>query len=414
MQHHNELIVGLNNELPVQPLTVEFCMNRSIWWSSIAMLVSGVLTGAAGAQAAAPQKASRGLKVPAAPVILAPPELAAINAKRISLLPSYDSQGDADHLHGVIRIHGTELTQHLIHLWEDGFLKQYPLPRFNDLMWPTGFSGLAADTADINVMGHDAWYSDLKALEGMWVYDPQEVIYATGAFNLRKGNTPATIFFVNKDTPLSGLTIDQLDGIFGAQRSGGWKGTHWDTSAARGPEKDIRTWGQLGLTGEWADKQIHVYVLDSTMSNWSGMIQKVAFHGGDKWNPTMHEIVRGGVELPADAEIVADVAEDKYGIGFNLARVVQSNPGVKAVPIAKTAAGPYVQASDQTCYDRTYPFANQLEIYINHRPGTPIAPRIKAFLTYILSREGQQAVAEDGMFIPLNPEIAAAESAKLQ
>jgi len=263
-------------------------------------------------------------------------------------------------------------------------------------------------------MGHDAWYSDLKALEGMWGYDPQEVIYATGAFNLRKGNTPATIFFVNKDNPLSGLTIDQLDGIFGAERSGGWKGTHWDTSAARGPEKDIRTWGQLGLSGEWADRPIHVYGLDSTMSNWSGMIQKVAFHGGDKWNPTMHEIVRGGVELPADAEIVADVAEDKYGIGFNLARVVQSNPGVKAVPIAKTVAGPYVQASDQTCYDRTYPFANQLEIYINHPPGTPMAPRIKAFLTYILSREGQQAVVEDGMFIPLNPEIAAAEIAKLQ
>jgi phosphate transport system substrate-binding protein len=68
---------------------------------------------------------------------------------------------------------------------------------------------------------------------------------------------------------------------------------------------------------------------------------------------------------------------------------------VKAVPIARTAAGPYISATDQTCYDRTYPFANQLEIYINHPPGKPIEPRIKAFLTYILSREGEQAVAED-------------------
>ena len=150
------------------------------------------------------------------------------------------------------------------------------------------------------------------------------------------------------------------------------------------------------------------------MSNWSEMVQKVAFHGGDKWNPEMHEIVRGGVEVPADAEIVWDVSQDKYGIGFNLARVVQSNPGVKAMPIAWIAAGPFVQASDQTCYDRTYPFANQVDIYINHKPGTPIAPRIKAFLTYILSREGQQAVVDDGMFIPLNPDVAAAELAKLQ
>ena len=389
-------------------------MERSLGRGILAILVSVALTGFAAAQTGAPQAPSRGLRVSPAPVIPAPPELAAINANRIEALPAYDNHGDVDHLHGVIRIHGTELTQHLIHLWEDGFLKQHPLPRFNDLMLPTGFSGLAANTADINVMGHDAWYSDLKALEAMWGYDPQEVIYATGAFNLRKGNTPATIFFVNKDNPLIGLTVDQLDGIFGAERTGGWKGTHWDTSAARGPERDIRTWGQLGLTGEWADKPIHVYGLDSTMSNWSEMIQKVAFHGGDKWNPTMHEIVRGGVELPADAEIVAGVADDKYGIGFNLARVVQHNPRVKAVPIARTAAGPFVQASDQTCYDRTYPFANQLEIYINHPPGTPLAPRIKAFLIYILSREGQQAVVEDGMFIPLNPQIAAAEIAKLQ
>lgn len=393
-------------------------MKSKQWWralkrGAISFILAGVC-GASVAQVAAPQKPSRGLKVTAAPVIPDPPELAAINAQRIAELTPYNNHSDADHLHGVIRIHGTELTQHLIHLWEDGFLKQHPLPRFNDLMLPTGFSGLAADTADINVMGHDAWYSDLKGLEQMWGYDPQPVVYATGAFNLRKGNTPATIFFVNKDNPLAGLTVDQLDGIFGAERSGGWKGTHWDTSVARGPEKNIRTWGQLGLTGEWADKPIHVFGLDATLSNWSEMIQKLAFHGGDKWNPEMHEIVRGGVEVPADAEIVADVADDKYAIGFNLARVVQHNPGVRAVPIAWTAAGPYVQASDQTCYDRTYPFANELEIYINHPPGQPIAPRIKAFLIYILSREGQQAVAEDGMYIPLNPEVAAQEIAKLQ
>ena len=382
--------------------------------AALAALVTAVFAAPGVGQVGAAQKPSRGLKVSAAPVIPAPPELAPINAKRVQELPPYRNYAGAQPLHGVIRIHGTELTQHLIHLWEDGFLKHEALVRFGDLMLPTGFSGLAANTADINVMGHDAWYSDLKALEGVWGYDPQEVIYATGAFNLRKGNTPATIFFVNKDNPLKGLTVEQIDGIFGTERTGGWKGTHWDTSVARGPEKDIRTWGQLGLMGEWADKPIHVYGLDATLSNWSEMIQKVAFRGGDKWNPALKEIVRGGVEVPADAEIVADVAEDKYGIGFNLARVVQHDPGAQAVAIARTAADPYVQASDQTCYDRSYPFANELEIYINHPPGKPLAPRIKAFLTYILSREGQEAVVEDGMYIPLNPTITAEEIRKLQ
>ncbi len=374
----------------------------------------GMLPVPAAAQSGVPQKPSRGLKASAAPVIPAPAELAGINAKRVAELPKYNNHDDGDHLHGLIRIHGTELTQHLIHLWEDGFLKQHPLARFEDKLWPTGFSGLAEDTADVNVMGHGAWYSDLKALEAQWGYDPQEVQFATGGFNLRKGNTPATIFFVNRNNPLHGLTIDQIDGIFGAARSGGWNGTKWDTSFARGPEKNIRTWGQAGLTGEWADKPIHVYGLDATLSNWSKMIQDIAFHGGDKWNEQMQEIVRGGVEMPADAEIVADVAADKYAIGFNLARVVQANPRVRPLPIAAKRGEPFVEASDQTCYDFTYPFVNKVVFYVNHPPGKPIRPVIKAFLTYVLSREGQQAVIEDGMYIPLNPELSAAEIAKLQ
>jgi phosphate transport system substrate-binding protein len=245
--------------------------------------------------AGAQQKPSRGLNAPAAPTVAPSPGLARVNSQRVQLLPAYDNHGDSDRLHGILRIHGTELTQHLIHAWEDGFLKQHPLTRFEDKMWPTGFSGLAEDTADVNVMGHDAWYSDLKALEAQWGYDPEEIQFATGGFNLRKGNTPATIFFVNRENPLSRLTIDEIDGIFGAERNGGWKGTKWDTSVARGPEKNIRTWGQLGLKGEWADMRIHVYGLDATLSNWSKMVQVIAFHGGDKWNEQMKEIVRGGV-----------------------------------------------------------------------------------------------------------------------
>lgn len=378
------------------------------------LLLLAVLSVVLCTHAEAQQKPSRGLNAPAAPVVTAPPGLDVLNAQRVGQLPAYDNQGDAEHLHGIIRIHGTELTQHLIHAWEDGFLKQHPLPRFEDKMWPTGFSGLAEDTADINVMGHDAWYSDLKALEAQWGYDPQEIQFATGGFNLRKGNTPATIFFVNRDNPLANLSIDQIDGIFGAERTGGWKGTKWDTSLARGPEKNIRTWGQLGLTGEWVNMPIHVYGLDATLSNWSKMVQDIAFHGGDKWNEQMQEIVRGGVEVPADAEIVADVAKDKYAIGFNLARVVQANPGVRALLIGRLASGPFVQASDQTCYDLTYPFVNKVVFYIHRVPGQPIRPVLKAFLTYVLSREGQQAVIEDGMYIPLNPKLASSEIAKLQ
>ncbi|WP_263366260.1 PstS family phosphate ABC transporter substrate-binding protein [Edaphobacter bradus] len=324
----------------------------------------------------------------------------------LSGLPPYHDETNPQQLHGVIRIHGTELTQHLIHEWEDAFLKLHPLVRFGDYMLPTGFSGLCAGTADINVMGHTAWRSDLKAFEETFGYDPFEVMFATGGFNLRKGNTPAAIIFVNKDNPIGQLSLRQLDGIFGAQRTGGWNGTHWSTASARGPEGDIRTWGQLGLTGDWKDKPIHLYGIDATLSNWSELIQRVVFKGGDKWNPAMNEIVRGGVEIPADAQIVSSVANDPGGIGFNLMRVVEKNPGVKALAIGAQDQGPYIQPTAESCYQRTYPLVNSVYLYLNRPPGKPFDPRLKEFLKFVLSREGQQIVVDDGMFIPLNPEAA--------
>jgi phosphate transport system substrate-binding protein len=315
---------------------------------------------------------------------------------------------------GVIRIHGTELTQHLVHLWQDDFLKLHPNIRFSDYFVPSGFSGLTAGTADINVMGHSAWRSDLKAFEEVYGYPPFEIMFATGGFNLGKGNTPGVIFFVNKDNPISGLTLKQLDGIFGAERTGGWKGSTWSTEAARSAKENIRSWGQLGLTGEWANQTIRLYGIDATLSNWSDLIQRVVFHGGDKWNPALKEMVRGGSKAPADAQIVGAVANDKYGIGFNLMRVVEKEPKVKALAIAASDGGSYIPPTRETMYRRTYPLSNAVYIYINRPPGKPISPRVKEFLTYILSRQGQNSVVDDGMYLPLNPEVAREQREKLQ
>jgi phosphate transport system substrate-binding protein len=328
----------------------------------------------------------------------------------------------AEHCHGavcegvwgVIRIHGTELTQHLVHLWQDDFLKLHPNIRFGDYFVPNGFAGLTADTADISVMGHAAWRSDLKAFEEVYGHPPLEIMFATGGFDRGKGNSPGVVFFVNRDNPLPGLSLKQLDGIFGAQRSGGWKGTTWSAEAARSASDNIRTWGQLGLAGEWADQPIRLCGLDATLSNWSDLIQRVVFNGGDKWNPAMREMVRGGSKAPADAQIVSCVANDRYGIGFNLMRVVEKEPRVKPLAVAAIEAGPYIAPTEETMYRRTYPLSNAVYIYINRPPGKPISPRLKEFLTYILSRQGQHDVADDGLFLPLNPEAARVQREKLQ
>lgn len=342
----------------------------------------------------------------------------------LKALPVYQPQEvqDPAHCHGavchgvwgVIRISGTELTQHLIHLWEDNFLKRNPNIRFGDYFVPSGFAGLATGTADICVIGHSAWRSDLESFEEVFGYPPLEIMFATGGFDERKGNTPGVIIFVNRENPISRLTLKQVDGIFGAERTGGWKGTKWSTDSARSAAANIRTWGELGLKGEWSDQPIHVYGLDHTLSNWSELMQRVAFKGGDKWNPAMKEFVRGGTEVPADVQLVNAVARDKYAIGFDLMRVIEKNPAVKPLALSVGPGKPYVQPTRQTMYRRTYPLSNAVYIYINRVPGKPISPRMKEFLTYVLSRQGQQDVVSDGMFIPLNPQIDREQRDKLQ
>ena len=329
----------------------------------------------------------------------------------LSALRGYAAQ--TPNVHGVVRIHDSELTQHLVHLWQDRFLKLHPLVRYQEYTVPAWFNGLCAGTADLAFAGRRAYRSELKAFESVYGYPVTEIIFATGGFNQRKGNTPGVIIFVHQDNPLTGLTLDQLDGILGAERSGGWVGTHWSTAMARGPEKNIRTWGQLGLTGEWADQPISIFGLDATLSGWSGLIQQVVFKGGDKWNPVIHEIVRGGTEVPADAQIVSGVAANRHAIGFSFMRVVEQNPGVKPLALARETGGPFVAPTEQSFLARSYPLVTSVYVYLNRPPGQPLPPRLREVRAFSLSREGQQAVAEDGMYIPLNPETAQAELRKL-
>jgi phosphate transport system substrate-binding protein len=61
---------------------------------------------------------------------------------------------------------------------------------------------------------------------------------------------------------------------------------------------------------------------------------------------------------------------------------------------------------------RTYPLSRPVYIYFS--PDTPggepadpkVDPKVREFLRYILSREGQQDVAREGDYLPLTPKLA--------
>lgn len=316
---------------------------------------------------------------------------------------------DTDHCHndvcqgewGVIRIQAGENFMELITAWQNAFLKIHSSIRFANYFNPSGIGGLTTKKFDIGTLGHSVWRTDVTAFRNVFGRNPHE-IRLSGPFDQKGGIQPAPVFIVNSENPISGLTLDQIDGIFGAERTGGWTDTYeWTTEVARGADKDIRTWGQLGLGGEWADAPIRPYGFDATLSGWSHLIQQVAFKGGGKWNPAMVEKVRGGLKKVADDEMVEAVLNDRYAIGFNLPKVVKKYPDLKVLPIAATADGPFVAASRRTLFDRSYPLTNNAYIYLD-KPPEGLSDRLKEFLRFVLSRQGQQILADQDRLTPLN------------
>ena len=336
----------------------------------------------------------------------------------LSALPPYVK---SQRVTGVLRIYGTPL-EDLVGKWANAFRGYHGQVRLNAYLINTSqaFAGLVTGQADIGLMGHRQWRNGRVAFEREFGYAPLEIRFASGSYDDPAGTTPGLMFIVNKNNPLAGLTLEQIDGIFGAARSGGWDGTKWTTAAARGSEKDIRTWGQLGLTGEWADKRIHILGSDVTLSNWADLIEREAFHGGTKWNPALEEAPRADISTKAkgktrDQLILEAVANDPYAVGFIFQRVINANHGdVHVLPLAAKAGAPFIAPSAQTFFDGSYPLHNGAYLYLNRVPGQPLPARESEFVRFVLSREGQQIVADNRLFIPLSADQIKVELAKLE
>lgn len=336
----------------------------------------------------------------------------------LGALPSYVK---SERVTGVLRIYGTPIEE-LVGKLATAFRGYHGQVRLNAYLINTSqaFAGLVTGQADVGLMGHRQWRNGFQAFEAQFGYAPLEIKFASGSYDDPQGTTPGLMFIVNKNNPLAGLTLEQIDGIYGAQRTGGWVDGKWSTASARGPEKNIRTWGQLGVTGELADQPIKLYGSDVTLSNWAALIERECFQGGTKWNPALHEAPRADIGTKAqgktrDQLILEAVENDPSAIGFIFQRVINANRGnVKVLPLAAKAGGPFITPSAETFFNATYPLHNGAFIYLNRVPGRPLGAREKEFVRFILSREGQQIIADNRLFIPLSAAQVKAELAKLE
>jgi phosphate transport system substrate-binding protein len=341
-------------------------------------------------------------------------------APDLSQIPPYKKEFDVN---GGLRIAGSELKGVMDKLVE-GFEKFQPNAKAstNYMTSSEGALGMMyAGASDVAPMGDDAKITDQMPFYNARGYVPTEISIATGGYNTR-GTLFAWVIFVNKDNPLTQLSVDQLDGIFGAERSGAWEiGANAENNLlftskyARGADKNIRTWGQLGLTGEWANKDIktHGYVAPGFAVSFERMVM----HWSDKWNPNYHEYVewKEATNDPAGEAVRSQrmyerVSQDKYAIGWGALMHIQGTcvnpdntkcpgyPNLKVLAISTKPGGPYVPLTADNVANRSYPLIRDAYIYVDKAPGRQLDPKVREFMRFVLSREGQEIIQKNGPY----------------
>lgn len=291
--------------------------------------------------------------------------------------------------------------------WEEAFRRHHPGVVFehSEHSLPTGL----VDIVQQRGFTFSEWQQS-QLVQGRY---PLEVEMSTGSFDV-PGYLPAFAIFVNRDNPVKSLSIEQLDGIFGGARTGGFHRHVWSTAAARGREDNIRTWGGVGLGGEWADKEITVNGRPLKYHIQLYFERKV-FDGGSIWNENKrewaHQLQPDGTRALSSVSMVGAVGQDRYGIVY--ADLASNIPEVKYLPIAPRGGGEPVELTIDNVRERKYPLFLENYLYVNYQDDGSLAPQVAEFLRFVLSREGQQAIQNDGKWLPLTAEVVREQRRKI-
>ncbi len=330
----------------------------------------------------------------------------------LSDLPSYQPK---QKIKGTIRIWGSNYIAdgNLGDYWKATFRKFHPGAKFDYHLKTTvaAVPSLVFGVSDIGV-GRKLTFHELLLFQRYTDRDPVEVTVATGSYDV-PGWNPGFGIAVHKDNPLAQITMEQLDGIFGAERLGGWDGTSWHPEYARGPEKNIRAWGQLGLAGEWKDKPINVYGLNLRYHQATEISDRI-LKSSDKWNEQLR--IYANFVTPdgkLGRSLNDDLAKDRAGIAYIAAPTRNLPPGLKVIAVAEKAGGPYVPYTIETVHDRSYPLFDEIYMYAD-KPAGKMDAKVAEFLRFVVSREGQSEVMRDGKYLPLTAKVAREQLRKLE
>ncbi|WP_250656658.1 PstS family phosphate ABC transporter substrate-binding protein [Alkalimarinus coralli] len=268
---------------------------------------------------------------------------------------------------------GSDTLANLMTLWAEDFKRHYP--NVNVQIQAAGSStappALTEGTSNVGPMSRKMKDKEVEAFEKKFGYKPTAVPVAIDALAV----------FVNKDNPVEGLTIAQIDAIFSSTRKCGY-------------DSDVSKWSDLGLSGSLANSSVQLFGRNSVSGTY-GYFKKKALCKGDYKNNVN--------EQPGSASVVQGVSESINGIGYS--GIGYKTASVRAIPLAKKPGQPFVDATPENAVTGKYPLSRFLYVYVNKAPNKSLSPLDGEFIKSVLSKQGQQVVVKDG-YVPLPATVA--------
>jgi phosphate transport system substrate-binding protein len=301
-------------------------------------------------------------------------------AQAVKVDPALPTYQKASGVSGNFTSVGSDTLNNLMTLWAEAYKRNYP--NVNIQIQGAGSStappALIEGAANFGPMSRLMTAKEIEAFEKKFGYKPTPVPAAIDALAV----------YVNKDNPIKGLSLPQVDAIMSATRK-------------CGAPADVTTWGQAGMSGEWASRPIALYGRNSVSGTYGYFKSKALCKGDFK---------RNVAEQPGSASVVQSVTGQIGAIGYS--GIGYKTSGVRALPLSKKDGEAFIEPDAANAIDGTYPLARVLYFYVNKRPNQPLAPLEREFVKLVLSKQGQEVVIKDG-FVPLPAALAAKALADL-
>ncbi|HJW44345.1 MAG TPA: substrate-binding domain-containing protein [Geothrix sp.] len=290
-------------------------------------------------------------------------------AKVPASIPRYQPQVQVK---GPIDLVGTDALSDLGDEWASVFRRSHPDANliYRAKLTKDAVKGFMDGTTLLIITGREFTQDETKAFQAKFGYMPMRIPVCLDA----------NIVFVNKTNPITGISMEQLDAIFSRSRLGG----------AKSPAV---TWGDLGLRGEWAKLPIQAYTREAGTATRASVAEKVLLNGE----------FRQGIQDRNDASSLAEaVMTDQSGIAIGtMSSWYVAN---KVLPVTPYHGEDARMPNQENVTTSKYPMPRLYYAYLNRTPGAPLPAAVNEVIHFLLTQEGQNAVADSGL-LPGPPEF---------